>query len=50
MESESVRRERRMESVRGHVHLTSGRVRVHAQQFWFFCFFCAEDGFPICLC
>ena len=29
MESESVRCERRMESVRGHVHLTSGRARVH---------------------
>ena len=40
MESESVRRERRMESARGHVHLTSGRARVHTQQFRFLgCFF-----------
>ena len=28
MESESVRRERRMESARGREHLTSGRARV----------------------
>ena len=38
MESESVRRERRMESARGRVHLTSGRARVHTQQFWFLVF------------
>ena len=29
---EERRRERRMVSARGHVHLTSGRVRVHTQQ------------------
>ena len=38
MESESVRRERRMESARGRVHLTSGRARVHTQQFRFLVF------------
>ena len=38
MESESVRRERRMESARGRVHLTSGRARVHTQQFRFLFF------------
>ena len=31
-ESESARRERRMESARGCVHLTNGRARVHTQQ------------------
>ena len=50
MESESVRRERRMESARGRVHLTSGRARVRTQQFRLLGFFCAEDGFPICPC
>ena len=40
MESESVRRERRMESARGRVHLTSGRARVHTQQFRFLVFLC----------
>ena len=39
MESESVRRERRMESARGRVHLTSGRARMHTQQFRFLVFF-----------
>ena len=38
MESESLRRERRMESARGRVHLTSGRARVHTQQFRFLVF------------
>ena len=32
MESESERRERRMESARGRVLLTSGKARVHTQQ------------------
>ena len=47
MESESVRRERRMESAKGRVHLTSGRVRVHTQQFQFLVFFCAPTIHPI---
>ena len=40
MESESVRRERRMESARGRVHLTSGRARMHTQQFQLLVFLC----------
>ena len=38
MESESVRRERRMESARGHMHLTSGRARGHTGSFGFLVF------------
>ena len=45
MESESARRERRMESARGRVILTSGRERVHTKQSRFLFFFCA---FPTC--
>ena len=37
-ENENVRRERKMESARGSVHLTSGRARVHTRQSCF-CFF-----------
>ena len=46
MESESVRRERRMESARGRVHLTSGRARAHAAVS-VCCFFCAPTIHPI---
>ena len=46
MESESVRRERRMESARGRVHLTSGRARAHAAVSGCF-FFCAPTIQPI---
>ena len=43
MESESVKRERRMESARGHVHLTSDRASVHTQQCRFLFFLCIPN-------
>ena len=43
MESESARRERRMETAWGRVHLTSSRARVQKQQFPFLFFLCIPN-------